>query len=437
MQSLPFRAALVLASLALAGCGGSPAPGPSDAPAARNLILISIDTLRADRLGCYGYDRDTSPELDRFARDAVRFERSYASSSWTLPSHVTLLSGLLPSTHGVDLPDLRPGRDTALLAELLRDAGWYTLARTGGGWLSEDFGLDRGFLSFRAERGDLAPALDEVRDTVLAAHGQRPFFAFVHTYDVHCPYTPGAPWDELFSSDGAAAIETEGRCGNPHFNEAGVSPAEALFLSDRYDGGIRRADAALGAFLRELEHAGVLADTIIAITSDHGEEFLEHGSIGHEGKLYSELLHVPLLLRVPGVAPRVVADVVGHERLLPTLLDLLGVAPPESLDGASLRPLLHGASEARVAYAELAWNAELRSWIRGDLHLVADGDGAVELYDLASDPREERNLAATDPARGEALLAELLREAPAGTARQPAAALPRPETEQRIQNLGY
>ena len=416
----------------VAACGEN-APVVSDGP--RNLILISIDTLRADRLGCYGYDRDTTPALDAFAEQSVRFERAYAPSSWTLPSHVSLLSGLLPSTHGTNQPDLRPGAETALLAEVLRDAGYYTFAHTDGGWISSDFDLDRGFLAFDGRDRDAEQMLAEATEALSAVHGKRPFFAFLHTYDAHCPYTPGPPWDGMFESDGAAEIATEGRCGNPHFNTEGVSPAEAAFLSDRYDGGVRRVDEALAKFLAFLKETGVLRDTVVVITSDHGEEFLEHGRIGHEGTLYHELIAVPLLLSAPGVSAATHTDPVSLVDLAPTLLELLDIGAPTDLDGRSLAPLLRGqALPPRPVEVQLDWNAELTAWVDGTLHLI-EGPGKLELYDLANDQVEMNNLAGET--RGIQLLQRLESTRAPTRRRAPLPALPGAETAKQLSGLGY
>lgn len=363
----PCRAAL--AALALAACG-APEPG------SLNLIVISVDTLRADRLGCYGYERETSPEIDAFAERSVLFEHAIAESSWTVPSHTTLLTGLRPASHGVTTADARPGPDTRFLAEYLRDRDYLCFAITDGGWLEPDrFGS--GFRDFEyADRG-LRANLEQARSFIEFLDDDRPYFAFLHTYDVHCPYDPSPPYGDAFASVGAEFIETEGRCGNPDFNEAGVTPAQALHLSDRYDGGVRQASTELGDFFDFLEASGALEDTIVVLTSDHGEELGEHGQIGHERSLFRELLEVPLIVYVPGVEPRSVdSGTVGLAEVVPTVLELLGVPPPASLDGTSLAPLLRGEAQELPAFrvSELDWLAELRAWTGADEQLVWNPD---------------------------------------------------------------
>jgi len=378
---------------------------------------VSVDTLRADRLGCYGYARDTSPALDRLAARAVRFERAIAESSWTLPSHVSLLSGLHPLTHGVESPELAPGEDVALLAELLAEAGWYTFAITDGGWLSEPWGFARGFASFHARDQDFADTVREALEYVRYRSERGPWFGFLHTYDVHCPYDPPEPWFSLFQSGGSSPVEVAGRCGNPHFAELDLTPGQVRYLSDRYDGGVRWMDDALAGLVDGLDELGALENTVLVVTSDHGEELGDHGRIGHERTLYREALAVPLLFSVPGRTPRTVDEPVGLSDVAPTLLELCGVAAPRGLDGRSLVPLLardapgaHGeegvAADGRLS--ELRWKAELGSWIVRGEHLIVDrGRGEARLFDLDADPGEQHDLSAGRLARVGELRAEL------------------------------
>ncbi len=397
-------AALVLA---LAGCGRS-----SGEP--RNLLLISIDTLRADRLGCYGYERATSPALDRFADErAVRFARVVAESPWTLPSHVTLLSGLHPLHHGVRLPEHVPAQEVELLAQTLCARGYYTFAVTGGGWISADFGLDRGFESFHASEADFAKTVRKATEYIRYRSGKGPWFGFLHTFDVHCPYDPPEPYFSMFASEGAEPIEVAERCGDTYFNALKLSAGQASYLSDRYDESIRAVDDALGELLRFLEESGALAQTVVVITSDHGEEFAEHGRIGHERSLQREVLEVPLLVAAPGIRPRVVTDLVGLADVAPTVLELLGLEARPS-DGRSLVPLLRGetspdALPTRVS--DLAWKKELLSAMTADEHLILDrAHGELRFFELGSDPREMKECSAERLARVQALRSALERE---------------------------
>jgi len=345
---------VIAAALALAGACGGPAGPP-------NVLIVSIDTLRADRLGCQGYARDTTPALDRLARErAVRFASAVAEAPWTLPSHVTMLSGLHPLTHGVRRPEEAPGDEVAFLAELL-GASHYSFALTDGGWLSETWGFARGFDSFHAQDRDVERAVEAVLEYVRHRRGKGPWLGFLHTYDVHCPYDPPPPYLGRYRSPEAEPIEVAGRCGNPHFNAEGVTPGQARFLSDRYDEDVRRVDDALATLFAALDALELWDETVVIVTSDHGEEFLEHGQIGHERTLSPEVLSIPLLVAAPGVAPRVVEEVVGLADLVPTVLELVGAPTPGRLDGRSLVPLMRGETDperAPFVFSELAWQVE-------------------------------------------------------------------------------
>lgn len=404
------RARLCLAVLALStACDGKDERGQS-----ANLLLISIDTLRADRLGCYGYARATSPALDRFADEhAVRFARVVAESPWTLPSHVTLLSGLHPLHHGVRLPEHVPAQEIEFLAQTLRERAYYTFGVTGGGWISADFGFDRGFDSFHASEADFAKTVRKATEYIRYRSGKSPWFGFLHTFDVHCPYDPQEPYFSMFASEGAEPIEVADRCGDTHFNALELSAGQASYLSDRYDESIRAVDDSMGELLRFLEESGALEHTVVVITSDHGEEFQEHGRIGHEHSLHREVLEVPLLVAAPGIRPRVVTELVGLADVAPTVLELLGVGA-RPCDGRSLVPLLRGetsssASAPRVS--DLGWKEDLLSVMDTDEHLVFDrARDELRFFELGSDPQEMKECSAERSSRVQALRSVLERE---------------------------
>jgi arylsulfatase A-like enzyme len=397
--SLSSRASLLAVSALLGACGGGGERPP-------NVLLISIDTLRADRLGCQGYERDTTPALDDFGqRHALRFANATAESPWTLPSHVTMLSGLHPLTHGVRTPQLAPGSDVELLAEILARSGWYCFGLTDGGWLDARWGFDRGFDSFEAQDRDVQQLVDEALAFVHHREPRGPWFGFLHTYDVHCPYDPPPPYRGRFTSADAEPIEVEGRCGNPHFNRDGVTAGQARFLSDRYDEDVRRVDDALGRLLADLEERGLLDHTIVVVTSDHGEEFGEHGQIGHERTLHREVLAIPLLVAAPGLAPAVVERPAGLADVVPTLLDLLGLEPGSELDGRSL--LARGSGGVA---SDLAWQSDLCAWTTASEQLIVDRESdRARYFDLVMDPWEEHDRATLVPERARALREPLSR----------------------------
>jgi arylsulfatase A-like enzyme len=457
--------AIALAGVcALCGC----ADREPAAAAPYNLILISIDTLRADRLGAYGYERDTSPTLDALAARGVLFETVIAESSWTLPSHVTLFTGLPPSFHGVTKPNhkLRMGMTT--LTEVLQQHGYHTFGVTGGVFLKPSFAISQGFDRYHLNPVDFPAALTLALRVLSKLGPGEPFFWFIHTYDVHCPYDPPAPYAEMFDSGSPEdQIDTRGRCGNPEYNRMSLTPGQARFISDRYDAGIRYADDLLKSFLEKLDAMGRLENTLITVLSDHGEEFLEHGQIGHRNTLFMESLRVPWIVAGPGIEPRVVTQTAGLADVMPTLLDLLGIPSPP-VKGVSLRPFMEGgapeegaaqAEAGRAVFSENQWGAKLYSGVFGDYHLIATRkrakgtetpgesseipeDVTYQLYAWRADPLEATDLLGTAPDRDRqlrsALDEQMKRLAYARSRNQPQKA-PAPSDEEldRLRALGY
>jgi arylsulfatase A-like enzyme len=443
LRCAAIAASALLAAGLAASCGRD--EGAAAAGQRRDLLLISLDTLRADRLGAYGYARATSPALDALAAAGVRFESVFAESNWTLPSHVTLFTGLPPALHGVRLPGHRLGNDVPTLAEVLRGAGFRTVAFTGLGFLDRRFGFARGFEHYADQALDLASGLDATLRVIARLRPEERFFAFVHAYDVHCPYDPPPPYARAFETQPPAHhLETRGRCGEPHFNAMQLTPQQARFLSDRYDASIRHADDLIAVFLDRLRADGRLATTLVCLVSDHGEEFLEHGRIGHRDTLHVQSLHVPWILSGPGLAPRVVREPAGLADVMPTLLELLGVPGPTT-QGRSLAGLVLGrgaAEEERPIFSENDWNTPLRSAVVGSQHLIASpGTGELRLFDWRSDPDEQTDVSGRDPDRSEALrelLAAHERALDARGRREPLK-LARPAESQleRLRALGY
>ena len=416
-------AVLTLALFALMAVGAAvdrrhTADGPS-------LLLISIDTLRADRLGAYGYPQPTSPALDaRLAARGIVFEDVYSQSPKTTPSHMTLFTSLYPSVHGVELWEeghagrvLSPAAHT--LAEVLKGAGWDTAAFTGGGNLHRSRGFDHGFDEYR-HSGQLARAL-----SWLDEHRGHRFFLFFHTYAVHDPYLPAPHWQSEFVRDGSPRLlETVARLRK---NGGGWDRAHRVFwesvtpgdaadrrtLSALYDAGIRTMDErTLGPLLDRLETLGLAEDTLVVFTSDHGEAFGEHGAYLHDD-LYAGTLRVPLVVRFPGRVPpgRRVPDRVRLLDVMPTVLELLGVPAPAGLQGRSLAPLLGGGAPAESPpaiseYSNRAIGRTFESVRHGESAYIVDR-GAEQLFDLRADPGEQRNLAASAPPVLPALRGEL------------------------------
>jgi arylsulfatase A-like enzyme len=384
-RSLRLSALLLLGAgglaLSLLFLFGAAVRAPSSRP---NVVLFSMDTVRADHLGPYGYPRPTSPTVSRLAEQGVVFESAWAPEPWTLPSHMTMMTSLLPLTHGVRSVSARLAPERITLAERLHEVGYQNVAFVATGpksWVGGQRGFADGFdlyhhpphsklitldtsllrLWNRFADTRIVQTLDTTRTAVryVEAWADEPFFLFVHNYyahsDVHrLPYE--APSELLEEVAGPRSTEfsgcdEQGRCAGDFLKAFGpcagqrqdLDPAVLQDLIDHYDAGIRVADNALGRVVAALERRGVLDRTLVIVTSDHGEEFLEHGRFLHT-QLRPELLRVPFVVRLPGAehAGMRIEHAVSHLDLMPTVLDLLGLEPGRDLEGRSLVPLLRG-----------------------------------------------------------------------------------------------
>ena len=419
-----FLAALVFATVYFSAIRSAEQvrtePNKKTASASRpNLILISIDTLRADRLGSYDYGRDTSPFIDSLAQSGTLFENAISVSSWTLPSHVSLFTGLYPTSHGVSRDNgVQIGEETATLAELLRAAGYRTFGYTGGNYVGRHYGFAKGFEEYHnsdkrftdGEKG-LAGSLIRARKQIENFSPSESFFIFLHTFDVHCPYDPPEPYFSMFKSEDAEEIEAN-KCGKNFYNTMDISPGQVRYVSDKYDGSIRWADDNLKRFFDFLKGKGLFENTIVVVTSDHGEEFHEHGRIGHQKSLHKELLLVPLIFSGPGVPQGRRAPVVSLVDVTPTLLELLKLPVPSEMQGHSLVSLMKDPSAASIypsrQFAELDRKATLRSTMSTEEHYILDQRKNRDYYyDLKSDPTEQRNAAGDFPERVAKLKSEL------------------------------
>jgi arylsulfatase A-like enzyme len=440
-----------------------PALRPSPRDERPNIVLFSIDTLRADHLGCYGYKRDTSPTLDRLAGEGVRFRQAIAPSSWTLPSHATMLTGVNPVRHSAvsftARTPLPPQVDT--VAELLWRSGYATAGFTDGGFLAPRYGFDRGFELYASTvsplKDFLAENVERALDWVRSTDGQ-PFFLFLHTYAVHMPFAPPPPYDRLFDPeyDGPCREKILHASVNECLGRDDADPRVVRHVKALYDGEIRRTDAIFGRFLGVLRAMGLAERTCVIVTSDHGEEFKEHGRFFHRrASLYEELLRVPLIVWCPErfSGGRVVDQQVGVVDIAPTILDITGVPIPDGLDGVSLLPTLRGRSAPQrttlVSEVDASIEKERRDAftvvaVRTDRHklLVSSGAApALELFDLRDDPGETRDVSGTLPEvvaqLGRALSGSSLSRRTASAPPLPVSATPDPASRERLRLLGY
>ena len=397
-----------LAVVGFLGCGASTPEPRSGGLVCEgcNVVLISLDTLRADHLSAYGYERRTSPVLDELAEDGVLFEQFIQNGGGTLPSHLTMLTSLHPITHGVQPSNgksLAPSHQT--LAERLHEAGYHTAAFTDAGWMRAKFGFAQGFDVFDEAAGHLEKILPKA-EGFLRDNADRPFFLFLHTYDIHSqeegqPYgCPGGYeqefWPEGVDFDGCR----DGRCATELLHwanesmEAGTLEVEELFTSEEvetlragYDGCIRYADEQVGRLLDQLRELDLYDRTLVIVTSDHGEEFLEHGRFLHRTGGYEVLAHIPLIVKLPysTLQGQRVRHLTAMVDLMPTVLDLVGVeGPAEQMQGRSLVEAMQNDAPVRQA-THLYRVLRTERW-------KYFGQQQGKLYDLSTDPDEQVDL---------------------------------------------
>jgi arylsulfatase A-like enzyme len=374
------------------------------------VLLIVIDALRADHLGCYGYGRATSPNLDRLSRDGVRFMQAISSSTFTKTSIASLMTGLDPHLHGVYLgntedtagrimSDVLPN-ELVTLAEVLLRGRYRTMAWIEQVHLRSFHGFAQGYTEYHENQGKAVDITEYVRQWTQEWGGRGPFFAHLHLIDLHDPYRPRPPYDSLFGSysDVYRGIDfqewgkylEEIREGRRPLSGADVEQLRAL-----YDGQIRYVDDQLGSLFEELRRSGLYDRSLIVVTADHGDGFMEHGFISHSTMPYEELVRVPLLIKLPGqrYAGRSVGDQVRLIDVMPTILEVARLDSPR-VSGQSLLPLLEGRTSEHSAPAVIEFNnprgAAIRERAWKYIQLL---DGRVELYHLAEDPGERHNLA--------------------------------------------
>jgi len=419
VRRLAWTLVLLAAS---AGCGDR-------VPAVSRVILVTFDTTRADRLGCYGYELAETPTLDRLADEGVLFEQAVSPVPTTLPSHSTMFTGIYPQDHGVRYNIFyRLSEKAWTLAEVLQDAGFVTAAFPASRIVSRPFGLNQGFDTWvdppkNSEEsgeahpvGTMRPAGEGVDLTLdwLAEHPDERSFVWLHFYDPHWPYTPPFPFSSRFR--------------------------------DRpYDGEIAYADAQLGRLIQQLEHDGRWDDTLVVVVGDHGEGLYDHNERYHSTLVYETTQHVPLIVKAPGITSGRVSEPVSLVDIMPTILDLADVPVPEGLRGISLRDAVEGGEiPRRDIYFEVLSGAINYGWselfgVRYGAWKLIDSN-EPELYDLENDPGETRNLVDHEPERladlrealdviGEPIALEFAGSAEILTLD--------PETEAALSSLGY
>lgn len=422
-----------------------------------NFLVITLDTTRADRLSCYGYERPTTPNLDRLAAESIFYREAYSTSSWTLPAHASLLTGKFVSGHGARYhPEgefvlsaaLEEGQgldvyrantiapEETTLARVLADAGYATGAVVAGPWLKRVFRLDRGFdfyddTGIAGVGGRPAPSVTDSALRWLREVEDKPFFLFLNYFDAHAPY---AIHEEFVRRYVPPSI--------PLDNEGTLSPAQSMLVRNAmYDSEIHFMDESIGRLLAGIRELGFYDATAIIVAADHGELLGEHGMTGHGKNLYQEVTRVPFLVKpVYGEgAPSESSRRVQILDIFPMVIERAGLSVPENIQGVAhdtaARPVLAEvyplASASSRGSSQCLWD--------GPHKFVLNGNGAHELYDLESDPREQKNFLNALPERARELETRLTNYLNSLPKPAPSAAPQRvdPETSEALRNLGY
>ncbi len=411
----------VITALVASDCGTEPA----------NVVLIMVDTLRADHLSCYGGEGLRTPAVDAIAGEGCLFTSVHSAAPTTLASTSSIMTSVYPRIHGALRNDFSLHETNLTLAEVLRDAGWHTAGFAGSFALTAGSGIAQGFLSydegFSGRQGSYVPQrkAGEVNAAVarwLEAGPPEPFFLFVHYFDPHVPYTPPPPWDggtgEAAGTAGITGSMEDVKLIKEHLDEGGEIDPRVRRMRDLYRGEVEYTDHEIGSLTALLEEKGLLRNTLVVFTADHGETFWEHREMGeyfdHGYMVYETTTHVPLIFRLPGDVPAgsTSGAPASSIDIAVTVLDLLDVEIPGDFGGVSLVPAMHGESipgrplfcEATKPYGRIEYGAAFKNdfkpkcvWM-DDLKFIwmpFHGD-REELYDLARDPRERVDLTRED-----------------------------------------
>jgi arylsulfatase A-like enzyme len=409
------RALLPLLALLVFGAGCGREPELADAP---HVVLVTLESLRPDHVGAYGGASPARPEvpltpaLDAFAGESTVYEHAQSVTSWTLASHASLFTGLYPSAHGTEGPRDCLDDSYTTLAERLGDAGYQTSAVISGPYLRPIHQLHQGFERYDDSPASITnalahddvtnPAMEEgLRKALGERDARRPLFLFAYFWDPHYDYIPPPPYDEMFVGPGLEPVDARNFETNPAIH-AGMPAAQVRWILSQYAGEIRWTDRVLGGLFAELKRLGLWDDALVIVTSDHGEEFFEHGEKGHKNNLHGATVHVPLLVKLPGQREaRRDARLVSLVDVVPTVLDVVGLAaPPAAFQG---RSLLAAAASDRSALFELlavqyyrdeagqSFSREARhaGVQQGNAKLLwSDAGPGSQLFDLVRDPGE-------------------------------------------------
>ena len=414
-----------------------------------NIILISIDALRADHLSCYGYHRNTSPNIDRLAREGTLFKNGFSQATWTIPSHASIFLSQYAWRHKLDSPEKRLHSLPTMLAEILKNENYATAAFTGGVWISSRYGFDQGFEIYedgipgKQRHYGISFYIDKLLSWLESVRNKK-FFLFIHTYDVHEPYNPPAPYFDLYTKGRCEEIKTSKGIMVKRLDALKLTPKEIDYIMAVYDGGINYFDDQLEKIFEKLDQLGIDKTTIIIITSDHGEAFREHGKLDHCHKPYIEEVHVPLIMKGPGIpGNRTYDNYVQLIDIVPTILEILNIPQRKEMQGRSILPLMNNC-EIEERFTTYSWGG---SGPQGPVSLrtrqwtyIMKHNGLDELYDRINDPKEQNNIIEKRP-----LIAQKLKEELEDFIVLTSEAKPRvaekvridEELKERLKSLGY
>ena len=431
-----------MSSLFWLACGEEVEPDPRP-----NILLISLDTLRSDRLGMYGYDRDTSPFLDQWASEGVLFTGSHVNTHGTPPSHATLFTSLYQQTHGVSLDVLdkaqnhKLGDDMRLLPEIMQDQGYVTIGVTAGGYMSDSFGFDQGFDEFHGKPVNVERGVKRLLKAIRRHQGKgKPIFAFFHTYEVHSPYEPPESHRELFGkydSDLEPSNENLTRLRSKAWD---LSKEDLKHLNALYDAGIRYTDDVMKEMFGKLDNMGFFQNHLTVLTSDHGEEFGEHGGLLHPATLFEELVRVPLVMVGTGLEPKVDHRLVSTVDVAPTIFARADIPIPRYSEGRDLlAPVAEAQGEVEAVffqYGDLLYGVKSAGF-----KLIENRrTGRIRLHHMERDPKEKRDVSEAFPTVVEVLKGKLdawrERTTPRNRTREKPEALDSEQIEQ-LRALGY
>ncbi len=413
---------ILLFSISMGGCAlekSRPAQSAaiSHSPS-KNIILITISSLRADHTGLSGYHRDTTPHLDEFARQNTTFTQAFATSGWMMPAHASILTGLYPRDHQVTHISKKLNEQFITLPEILSNHGYYCAGFCCNPRLSNDYGFGQGFdsyddysvdiilesLAFETEKKmDINARRTNglINDAVirwLRNNTHQPFFLFVHYYDNHWDYLPPPPYDKMYAPDYHGDITGREIAREPLFSNPPADD-DIDHIIALYDGEIRQTDQDLGEMLEFLRNEGKFEDSVIIIAGDHGEQFYEHGHTSHHG-IFDELIHIPLVVSVPDFnEPGTMDCLVSGVDIMPTILDFASIIIPSECKGNSLVSLIKGKTEKQrdFVFVEYTGGAAADSYAaRFERYKFVSQEGDIFAYDLQEDEFEQKKIYKND-----------------------------------------